>query len=87
HLVARFIAGRIKGRPVCPPPSTTALGALLQYVTSSEQKPFVPSNVNFGLLSPLEMSGRRKIKKAQKKELLCKRALEDIGQWIEQNVS
>ncbi|MFW5775628.1 MAG: methylenetetrahydrofolate--tRNA-(uracil(54)-C(5))-methyltransferase (FADH(2)-oxidizing) TrmFO, partial [Chitinivibrionales bacterium] len=36
HLVARFIAGRIKGRPVCPPPSTTALGALLQYVTSSE---------------------------------------------------
>ncbi len=83
HLAARFLAGRIAGKVVDVPPSTTALGALLEYVTSSDQKPFVPSNINFGLLKPLETSGRKKIRKAQKKEMLCKRALEDIGQWKE----
>ncbi|MFP4418331.1 MAG: methylenetetrahydrofolate--tRNA-(uracil(54)-C(5))-methyltransferase (FADH(2)-oxidizing) TrmFO [Chitinivibrionales bacterium] len=85
HLAARFVAGRIGRRSISPPPSTTALGALLEYVTSSSQKPFVPSNINFGLLQPLEKTGRKKINKAQKKEMLCTRALEHIRQWADEN--
>ena len=48
--------------PVVPPP-TTALGALLGYISDSERKRFQPMNVNFGLIPPLSVASTRQGKK------------------------
>jgi methylenetetrahydrofolate--tRNA-(uracil-5-)-methyltransferase len=64
--------------PVVPPP-ITAMGSLVQYITRSTVVPFQPMNVNFGLFPPLPagVRGRRK------KQLLSKRALEEMSWWTE----
>jgi methylenetetrahydrofolate--tRNA-(uracil-5-)-methyltransferase len=71
---ARLIADE---PPVVPPP-TTALGALLRYITEPERKGFQPMNVNFGLLPPLSEPLRKKAKK----EMLARRALADMEAWV-----
>ncbi len=48
-----------RGAPPLVPPPTTALGALLRYITDPERKRFQPMNVNFGLLPPLSMRSTR----------------------------
>ena len=70
---ARLAAG---AAPVTPP-ATTALGALLRYVTDADRKDFQPMNVNFGLFPelPFEARGRRK------KELMAERSLRDLDRW------
>jgi methylenetetrahydrofolate--tRNA-(uracil-5-)-methyltransferase len=63
-MAGRFAAAERFGRAPLPPPSTTALGALLDHITGghivedaepSAGKPrsFQPMNVNFGLFPPL----------------------------------
>jgi methylenetetrahydrofolate--tRNA-(uracil-5-)-methyltransferase len=71
---ARLIA---EDAPVVPP-STTALGALLRYITDPERKNFQPMNVNFGLLPPLSEPLRKKAKK----EMMAQRALADMEAWV-----
>lgn len=66
--------------PVAPPP-TTAIGALLHYITHTTAVPFQPMNINFGLFPPLQ--GRAKGRK--KRQLLAQRALKDLGQWKRQH--
>ncbi|MCK4777231.1 MAG: methylenetetrahydrofolate--tRNA-(uracil(54)-C(5))-methyltransferase (FADH(2)-oxidizing) TrmFO [Actinomycetia bacterium] len=59
-------------------PETTVTGALLNYITSAQQKNFQPMNVNFGLLPPLE-------NRLNKKERYIKygdRALRDLKEFI-----
>lgn len=70
---ARLAAG---AAPVTPP-ATTALGALLRYVTDVDRKDFQPMNVNFGLFPelPFKAKGRRK------KELMAERSLRDLERW------
>lgn len=70
---ARLAAG---AAPVTPP-ATTALGALLRYVTDADRKAFQPMNVNFGLFPELlsKAKGRRK------KELMAERSLRDLERW------
>ncbi|TKT76782.1 methylenetetrahydrofolate--tRNA-(uracil(54)-C(5))-methyltransferase (FADH(2)-oxidizing) TrmFO [Aquamicrobium sp. LC103] len=61
-LAGRFAAAEQLGRPIAPPPVTTAFGALLNHITGghivSDDEPgkrsFQPMNVNFGLFPPLE---------------------------------
>jgi methylenetetrahydrofolate--tRNA-(uracil-5-)-methyltransferase len=71
---ARLVAAR---PPVIPPP-TTALGALLRYITDPERKNFQPMNANFGLLPSLAETVRGKAKK----EIMARRALVDMEAWI-----
>jgi len=71
--VANLVLGRA---PVVPPP-TTALGALLGYISDPERKRFQPMNVNFGLIPPLSARLRGKAKK----EMLARRALADMVAW------
>ena len=59
------------------PPPTTAMGALINYITHSESIPFQPMNINFGLFPPLP--GRRR----QKRQRLSNRALEEMQRWKE----
>lgn len=56
-------------------PTTTAHGALINYIVASEAKHFQPMNVNFGLFPPLEEKIRDK---KEKKLALAKRALSDM---------
>ena len=78
-LLAGVNAARLVGakQPVVPPP-TTALGALVRYITDPERKNFQPMNVNFGLLPPLTEPVRGKAKK----EIMARRALVDMEAWV-----
>ena len=77
-LLAGINAARLVAEkpPVVPPP-TTALGALLRYITDPGRKNFQPMNVNFGLLPALSEPLRKKAKK----ETMARRALADMEAW------
>ena len=70
---ARLLAHK---QPITPP-ATTALGALLRYITDPERKRIQPMNVNFGLLPLLPLPLRGKAKK----EMMARRALADMAAW------
>jgi methylenetetrahydrofolate--tRNA-(uracil-5-)-methyltransferase len=58
-IVAGLCAGSLaseRGQPILAPPSTTALGALLAYVSRGNAENFQPMNINFGLFAPLAES-------------------------------
>jgi methylenetetrahydrofolate--tRNA-(uracil-5-)-methyltransferase len=69
------------GMPLLAPPPTTAMGALVDYITRSGAVPFQPMNINFGLLPPLP----GKSKGRGKRLLLAKRALKDMEGWKKKN--
>lgn len=58
-------------------PPTTAIGALVHYITQSPSIPFQPMNINLGLFPPLAGRSRGKAKRL----LFAKRALKDIEEW------
>ena len=61
------------------PPPTTALGALIRYITREDLTVFQPMNVNFGLFQPLE---QKKTPKRYRGMLYVNRALDDIKSWL-----
>ena len=65
------------GKPPAAPPPTTMLGGLLRYLREADPKHFQPMNANFGLLDPLP----GKVKKAEKRQMLAERALEEFRTW------
>jgi methylenetetrahydrofolate--tRNA-(uracil-5-)-methyltransferase len=78
-LAGRFASAEILGRPLLPPPATTALGALLGHITGgADAKTFQPMNVNFGLFPepPPKTKGKDR-KRAQ-----SSRALADLAGWL-----
>lgn len=94
-LAGRFAAAEALGRPLSPPPPTTALGALLAHVTgghlAGERGAFQPMNCNFGLFPPLAQppslaSDQRKLKGEARgrarKAALSQRALADLAAWL-----
>jgi methylenetetrahydrofolate--tRNA-(uracil-5-)-methyltransferase len=70
------------GEPLSTPPRTTAIGALAYYVSHADAKHYQPSNITFGIMAPLEPSGRRPLKGADRKQALSARALSDLDTWI-----
>lgn len=74
-----LLAGRFaSNKAVEAPPTTTALGCLLQYVTEgSEATTFQPMNINFGLFPPLDIALRGR----EKKKAISARALRDLDKW------
>ncbi len=53
-IAGRMAAGEILGRPLTPPPQTTAHGALLHHITGGARADsFQPMNINFGLFADL----------------------------------
>jgi methylenetetrahydrofolate--tRNA-(uracil-5-)-methyltransferase len=83
HLAALFVLARLRNIRLPSPPPTTAVGAILRHVTASAVTPFTPSNINFGLLDSLPSGGGKKIRRQQKQEMLCDRALRDLVLWKE----
>ncbi len=78
-LAGRFAAAERDGRRQAPPPTTTAMGALLDHITKgADAATFQPMNVNFGLFPPLD--GR--VAKKQRKPAMAHRALADLDAWL-----
>ncbi len=78
-IAGRFAAAELAGQVLAPPPSTTALGALLGHITGgAEADGYQPMNVNFGLFPPVE--GRSK--KAERKKRYTDRAKADLSGWL-----
>lgn len=76
------------GRNFPPPPAGSAHAALLGHLMNGNPDNFQPMNVNFGLFPPLPEalvrgpSGKRKkIPRAEKAELLAKRAIDGILEY------
>jgi methylenetetrahydrofolate--tRNA-(uracil-5-)-methyltransferase len=72
------LALRLSGRTPDPLPPESGMGALLEHVTASPTHPFEPMNMNFGLLPPLGVRVRDKVKA---KEAKASRALEALERW------
>jgi methylenetetrahydrofolate--tRNA-(uracil-5-)-methyltransferase len=82
-LAGRFAASEQQGEMLAPPPPTTALGALVAHITGgADAVSFQPMNVNFGLFPPLPAGAITRSNRGEKKPLMAKRALADLGNWL-----
>lgn len=77
-LAGMNAAKLVLNEPMIVPPKETALGALIKYITDTEVKNFQPMNINFGLFPPVQ----GKMRKAEKRKLIAKNALETISEFI-----
>jgi methylenetetrahydrofolate--tRNA-(uracil-5-)-methyltransferase len=73
-------AALARGQAPSAPPRTTAMGALAYYVSHADPKHYVPSNIAFGLMPPLD---RRVRGKRDRNMALSERALKDLDAWSE----
>ncbi|NWG03110.1 MAG: methylenetetrahydrofolate--tRNA-(uracil(54)-C(5))-methyltransferase (FADH(2)-oxidizing) TrmFO [Syntrophaceae bacterium] len=65
------------GMSTVVPPRSTAIGALIYYITQCPSFPFQPMNINFGLFPPLPGRGKGRAKRL----LLAERALKEMSKW------
>ncbi|MBB5021442.1 methylenetetrahydrofolate--tRNA-(uracil(54)-C(5))-methyltransferase (FADH(2)-oxidizing) TrmFO [Desulfurispira natronophila] len=80
HIAALAALHQLQSLPFAPPPPTTAMGALCAHI-STPSKNFTPSNIHFGLFSPLTQRHRKK----ERKSLYSSRAQTDFKAWIRQH--
>ncbi len=59
-LAGQNLARLLSGKSPHQLPQTTMLGALCHYITHAKPKDFQPMKANFGILPPLELSGKKK---------------------------
>lgn len=67
----------LTGKEIVPPPGTTALGSLLDYITKGSHRDFQPMNVNFGLFQSLE----KRVPKKVRGRCYAERSLIDLTIW------
>jgi methylenetetrahydrofolate--tRNA-(uracil-5-)-methyltransferase len=99
-VAGRFAAAERLGRPLAPPPPTTAVGALLNHIAGGHieaieagPRSFQPMNVNFGLFPPIkgprvDEDGERlngPERGLARKRALSARAEANLAQWIAEN--
>ncbi len=92
-VAGRLAAAERLGRPLEPPPGTTAMGALVNHITGGHldggRGSFQPMNINYGLMPPVETpkrdaDGRRlgaKVRSKGRKLAMGERALADLAAW------
>ena len=73
-----------QGRPTSAPPRTTAIGALAYYASHADPAHYVPSNITFGIMEPLDSPPRGK---ADRKVAISTRALDALRLWMEGRAS
>jgi methylenetetrahydrofolate--tRNA-(uracil-5-)-methyltransferase len=96
-LAGRFLAAEVAGARFAPPPTTTAIGALLAHVTGGHlsaddreagtPRSYQPMNINFGLMPPPDEAaaserGVRKLRGRDRKQALSTRARRDFADWV-----
>ncbi len=74
-------ASQIKGQPLLTLPETTMLGALCNYVTHADMADFQPMKANFGILPPLEYTGK-KMGKRERGQAHAARAISDLEHYL-----
>ena len=77
-LASLSAVAKILGKEYIAPPRDTALGALINYLTTSNANNFQPMNINFGLFRIGEMKIRDKKERNQK---IALNALGKIQKW------
>ncbi|MDQ7833757.1 MAG: methylenetetrahydrofolate--tRNA-(uracil(54)-C(5))-methyltransferase (FADH(2)-oxidizing) TrmFO [Humidesulfovibrio sp.] len=75
--VGLMLGRKLNGETLPPPPTTTALGALLGHLRTPPPKNFQPSNAHFGLTPELNRRAGKKIRK----ELYGQRARDAFAEW------
>jgi methylenetetrahydrofolate--tRNA-(uracil-5-)-methyltransferase len=70
-----------KGQPLYTLPKTTMLGALCYYVTHADMADFQPMKANFGILPPLEQTGK-KLGKRERGKAYADRAQTDLEKYL-----
>ncbi len=65
------------GRPPTPLPDTTALGALARHLTESSPKRYQPTNINYGLLTPLT----ERLPRRERRPAYARRARAALEAW------
>lgn len=79
-MAGRFAAAERLGREIATPPVTTAMGALLNHITTgANAETFQPMNINFGLFPPVESPPKTGAR--ERKKLYTARALADFQDW------
>lgn len=91
-LAGKFMASKILNKKINIPPKTTALGSLLDYITTElrdkkdNAKYFQPMNINYGLIESMPNNNFPKLSKKDKsaytKKLISERSLSDIIRWL-----
>jgi methylenetetrahydrofolate--tRNA-(uracil-5-)-methyltransferase len=97
-IAALYAAAEARAEALEPPPTTTAIGALLGHITGGHietidagPRSFQPMNINFGLFPPLASPPTRKPdggrlrgneKTVARKQAISARALADLDRWI-----
>ena len=75
-----FFAQELKSEKLNLPPLQTAVGSLLNHLTTeSHAGTFQPMNINFGLMPPMEQRIRSK---KERGAAISKRALESLEEWL-----
>ena len=78
-MAGRFAAEELAHSAFNVPPTTTALGALLNHITGgANAATFQPMNVNFGLFPALE----GKVRKDGRPQAFTSRAIADLDAWL-----
>lgn len=72
---------QIKCWPMLTLPITTMIGALCHYVTHADMADFQPMKANFGILPPLEYSGK-KLGKRERGQAYAARAIADLETYL-----
>jgi methylenetetrahydrofolate--tRNA-(uracil-5-)-methyltransferase len=81
-LAAQFVLQRLQKRPHSAPPGNTAMGALLRYVTASDEKNYQPQNANFSLFDPQLFEGVDGLKKDPLREAMATQAIRNFESWM-----
>ena len=76
------MAKRILGEEPVVLPEVTILGALTRYISDPEHTQFQPINSNWALVPPVELPKKERKNKKLKNELLAKRALESLENFV-----
>jgi methylenetetrahydrofolate--tRNA-(uracil-5-)-methyltransferase len=89
-MAGRFAAAGALGQSITPPPETTAMGALLNHITTgANADTFQPMNINFGLFPPVDEAallppGKKKADSRDRKKAYSTRALQDFDAWVKE---
>lgn len=81
-LAGLNMARQLEGKELMRLPQETMLGALCNYISSSELKHFQPMNSNWAVVTPIELPKKERKNKKLKNELLSKRSIEVLKGYL-----
>ena len=73
---------KLEGKELLILPEETILGALTRYISNSEHTQFQPINSNWALVPPIELPKKERKNKKLKNELLAKRSIETLDEFV-----